>query len=169
MRTHALCLARPCDAAGEFLPPNTPPLPRDEGHDWTPFTDRPSFEFAELEFEKVHASAEDINHLLRIWAAKNMLDCGGPPPFESTDDLMVTIDAIPYGECRWHTFRVRYAGPIAVNAPSWQTEMYTTSGKTYLVLGHSRTVLECPRALRVLRVLRVSQVALRQTPSRSNL
>lgn len=46
------------------------------------------------------------------------------------------------------------------------------SGKTYLVLGHSRTVLEHPRALRalrVLRVLRVSQVTLRQTPSRSNL
>ncbi|KAH9937976.1 hypothetical protein B0H21DRAFT_698721 [Amylocystis lapponica] len=116
--------ARPCTKDGTFLPHNAPPPMQDNSEDWTPFHDRPSFEFAELIYEKTQISKGDVDQLLRIWAAKNTIDGGGEPIFEDCDDLHSTIDSIEYGEASWESFSVRYSGPITAESASWKHETY---------------------------------------------
>lgn len=122
------CSARPCDANGNFLADaHAPPPPRANEPDFEPFTDRPSFEYAELVFEKMAASEGDINHMLAIWKAQRILDGHNPdanPGFNSQSDLLNTIDSIPYGDIAWSAFSVQYAGPIGANAPSWKRQRY---------------------------------------------
>ncbi|KAI0065529.1 hypothetical protein BV25DRAFT_1821973 [Artomyces pyxidatus] len=44
--------------------------------DWTPFDDRPAFEFAELMFEQMQTPEGKVNHLLKVLAAKKILEGG---------------------------------------------------------------------------------------------
>ncbi|KAI0310520.1 hypothetical protein OF83DRAFT_1178460, partial [Amylostereum chailletii] len=108
-RYHPLLTAKPCDAEGNELPENAPPLPPNPSKSWEPFTDRPSFEFAELEFKKKKDSKDDINQLLKILNAKHILDGTGVDTiFKDHDELMATIDAIPVGDASWHSFSFDY-------------------------------------------------------------
>ncbi|EIW51504.1 uncharacterized protein TRAVEDRAFT_137240, partial [Trametes versicolor FP-101664 SS1] len=119
---------RPCDANGNFLEdPHAPPPPRNDPPDFEPFADRPSFEYAELIFEKMLTSEGDIDHLLKIWKAKRILDGHDPetdPGFDSHSDLFDTIDSIPYGDTAWSAFSIQYTGPVGPDAPSWKRERY---------------------------------------------
>lgn len=72
----------------------------------------------------METSQDDINQLLRIWAAKNVLEDGGTVPYENFHQLYDTIDAIPYGDTPWHSFRVRYSGPVTPDSPAWQQQTY---------------------------------------------
>ncbi|TFY67845.1 hypothetical protein EVG20_g3800 [Dentipellis fragilis] len=121
---HPHLTARKCDSEGNYIPSTSPPPPRDNSEDWTPFADRPSFEFAELVFEKMETSAGDLDRLLKIYAAKTLLDGGGDRLFDNHDDLYATIDAIQHGDVPWKTFRVSYRGPVTADSPSWQTEPF---------------------------------------------
>ena len=38
-------------------------------------------------------------------------DCD--PPWSSHDALYESIDAIPYGDCPWQSFAVRYSGALS--------------------------------------------------------
>jgi hypothetical protein len=69
--THVVyCItARPCDQDGNFLPHNSPPPPKNNDLDWSPFKNRSSFKLAKLVFEQAEMSAGKIDQLLRIWAA----------------------------------------------------------------------------------------------------
>ncbi|KIJ19305.1 hypothetical protein PAXINDRAFT_7798 [Paxillus involutus ATCC 200175] len=114
-RFHPHLNARSCDENGNFLPPHAEPPPLDDGEDWFPFTDRPSFEFAELQFEKIEASRQEVYSLLKILAARSVLDgSGAEPPFRNSHDLEATIDDILYGETPWSSFRVRRDSHAAV-------------------------------------------------------
>ncbi|KAH9946447.1 hypothetical protein B0H21DRAFT_779117 [Amylocystis lapponica] len=134
--------ARPCTEEGAFLPHHAAPPPPPTAEDWTPFVDRPSFEFAELTFEKMQPSKGNIDQLLRIWAAKNILDSADnvEPIFEDCQDLYNTIDAIPYGESAWHTFQVQYTGPVTAESPSWKRNKFTVHTRDTLTVAHNMAV-----------------------------
>ncbi|KAI0358655.1 hypothetical protein OH77DRAFT_1203821 [Trametes cingulata] len=126
-RYHPHLNAQPCTREGDALPPNAPPPPRELHEDWDPFEDRPTFEFASHLFEKMHASEDEINQLLRIHAAKRSIQTQGEDTdsgyFDSAKDMYSTIDSIPYGEAPWATYKVRYTGPADPDAP-WKHETY---------------------------------------------
>ncbi|ETW85029.1 hypothetical protein HETIRDRAFT_308646 [Heterobasidion irregulare TC 32-1] len=122
---HSKLDARPCNSGGNFVPRNASPEPPDhESVDWTPFPDRPTFECASLLFEKMRASIGSINELFNILAAKNVLDNAGENIFASARDMYNTIDSIPFGDLPWHSFGIKYAGPVDKHSPSWKTETY---------------------------------------------
>ncbi|KAI0643083.1 hypothetical protein C8Q79DRAFT_1002821 [Trametes meyenii] len=114
-RYHPHLTARPCDPDGFFLAdPEAPPPAPLPVHDFQPFPDRPTFEAAELLFEKMAASKDDVKQLLRVLHSKNLLDGhndDSTPLFGSHQQLLDAIDAIDAGGAEWHTFSVRYGGP----------------------------------------------------------
>ncbi|TBU51366.1 hypothetical protein BD310DRAFT_834530 [Dichomitus squalens] len=121
------CSARPCDQDGNFLPPNTPPPPFDGPGSFAPFEDRPSFEFAELLFEKMHSSSQDIDHLLRILSAKRVNQTNGEDSssgfFTNAEEMYDTIDNIDYGSLDWKSIKICYTGPAEPDA-HWKHEEY---------------------------------------------
>lgn len=151
-----LSVAEPVDRHGNPLQVGDPPEGLDDEDDgdngWKSFRDRPSFEFAELLFEKMQTSLGDINYLLRIIQAKNNLGSGDPAIFADVDDLHSAIDGFDIEGAGWQTFRIRfvhsfftpssylnnssssYAGPIDVNSPSWMREEYIIHTRDALAL-----------------------------------
>lgn len=107
------------------MPPDTAPPDKEMEPNWAPFDDEPSFEFCELKFEKTKTSIDDMNALLRIWRNKNRVDGNNHPAiFDDHNHFLEFIDAIPYGEATWHTFAVRYAGPVDADSPSWKRQTF---------------------------------------------
>ncbi|KZT64211.1 hypothetical protein DAEQUDRAFT_679009 [Daedalea quercina L-15889] len=125
VRYHPHLTGRPCDEDGHYLPRNTPPAEREMPDGYSPFSDRPSFEFAELMFTKVEISQGDLNKLLHVWAAKNILDGGGDPIYSNTEELYAAIDEITVGDAPWEAFEVRFSGPITPDCPSWKRNVHT--------------------------------------------
>jgi hypothetical protein len=92
---------------------------------FAPFASRTAFELAEWAFEISQLSMGKIRHLLSIWAADNITqNTGTLPPFVSAEELFATIDAIPYGEARWFTFTVSYAGELSEDSAGWKRQTY---------------------------------------------
>lgn len=46
------------------------------------------------------------------------------PLFGSHDNLYKSIDAIPYGDCSWQSFLVKYFGLLPEDPPSWMLAEY---------------------------------------------
>ncbi|KDQ56151.1 hypothetical protein JAAARDRAFT_195354 [Jaapia argillacea MUCL 33604] len=124
MLTNIGLAARKCNEEGEFIPEDEQPPPRDTTHDWTPFGDEPSFQFAELMFEKIQSSRGDIDELLRILAKKSAEDGAGGPIYRNCADMEETIDAIEYGESNWTSFKVKYSEEITPESPAWKREEF---------------------------------------------
>ncbi|KAI0067055.1 hypothetical protein BV25DRAFT_1912390 [Artomyces pyxidatus] len=119
--------ARPCDKNGVFLPPDSPPVVDEEQDDtdWSPFRDRPTYHFAELSFEKMETSAENLKELLQVLEARDILDgIEREPIFESPNDLLSTIDAVDGGVPGWDSFRIRYSGAVDADSPAWKRADY---------------------------------------------
>ncbi len=123
--------ALPCDRDGIYLNKNTLPPPRHTppSTDWSPFSDRPSFEFAERAFEKCTTSRENVDHELRVWASWFLLQGHNATMYRDVDHLLATIDAIPLGDIPWYSFSMRYTGPINGDSPSWKTATYTVHAR----------------------------------------
>jgi Plavaka transposase len=118
--------AIPCDRNGAYLPPFTPPEPRDDTapNDWTPFESRIDFDFAHYHFVEAQSSAASINKTLDIWAA-SVMEFGGSAPWKNSDALYSTIDSIQHGDAPWRTSFIRYQGPQPSGTPpKWMTETY---------------------------------------------
>ncbi|KAJ3477295.1 hypothetical protein NLI96_g10564 [Meripilus lineatus] len=126
-RFHNKLNALPCDKDGAFLAENSPPPPRAIRlpTDWSPFENRPAFEYAEYAFEKTHTSVDDLNTQLRLWAAYNIAKGHDNIMFSSHHNVLTTIDEIPLGDLPWSSFNVRYTGPLDERSPSWQHQVYT--------------------------------------------
>lgn len=118
----------PCDAQGQFLPPNTPPTPRNHGRSvpdgWDPFDSRLEFELAEFLYKTEQMSGKNISKLMELWAA-DVARYGGQPPFADQSDLYSTIDAIVLGDVPWSCLKGRYQGarPEGIS-PAWMDEEY---------------------------------------------
>ncbi|KAI0711740.1 hypothetical protein C8Q76DRAFT_769461 [Earliella scabrosa] len=124
---HPFIDARPCNLEGEYLPPGTPPPPRENAPDWWPFKNRPHFRMAEWNFEKVQTSQGDVDELLRNLAAQKALETGDPSAttmYKNAQEMLDTIDAIPYGDVAWTTFHIKYTGPVTPNTPAWKLKTY---------------------------------------------
>ncbi|KAH9951837.1 hypothetical protein B0H21DRAFT_843134 [Amylocystis lapponica] len=81
----------------------------------------------------MQASKGDIDQLLRIWAAKNVLDeTGQGPIFEDSEDLLNIIDSIEYGESTWDSFQVKYTGHVDADSPAWKREAHTVHTRNSL-------------------------------------
>jgi len=90
----------PCDKDGIAVPEGTPPSPRETDNgaeDWTPYENRPQFEFADYIYTKNQTSAGGIDQLLNIWAA-TLVGTDLEPPFLDHKDLYHTIDSTPVGD-----------------------------------------------------------------------
>lgn len=101
------------------------PAPVPPQNDWSPFENRPAFEFAEFAFEKTHTSAQDLNDQLRMWEAYNVLKGNNSTMYSSTKDILSTIDNIALGDLPWSSFKVRYNGPTNEDSPAWMRCVYT--------------------------------------------
>ncbi|KAI0674841.1 hypothetical protein C8Q78DRAFT_1066759 [Trametes maxima] len=125
------------ELTGRFLddPNAPPPVSHLTDSDFQHFTDRATFEAAELLYEKMAASKDDIKQLLRILRAKTVLDGHDPdatPLFDSHQHLLDAIDAIQYGGTEWHTFAVRYGGPVAPDSPAWKRQHFVVHARNSL-------------------------------------
>lgn len=72
-------------------------------------------------------STEDITRLFSIHRAQKILegtDGIGGWEWDSYKDMLETIDEIEVGEMNWHTFAVRYTGPVDASSPSWKRHTY---------------------------------------------
>jgi hypothetical protein len=122
-----ICVGRPCDEDGNFLPPNTPPPPRHphtDPEDWTPYESRLQFETAEFLFTRNQMSAGHIDTLLNLWAA-SLLKHDDEPPFSNHSELYDTIDSTPLGDVPWETFSLKYSGVLPDGEiPAWMTSEY---------------------------------------------
>ncbi|KAG6369264.1 hypothetical protein JVT61DRAFT_15537 [Boletus reticuloceps] len=120
VRYHPIINGTPCDRQGNGLAPNVAPLPRDHPppHDWAPFETRPDFEFADFLYRKAQLSAGKIDELTAILAA---MYGEQDPLFRSHRELYQKIDSIGHGDAPWHSFSVKYAGPLPDNPPAWMT------------------------------------------------
>ncbi|TFK84682.1 hypothetical protein K466DRAFT_496109 [Polyporus arcularius HHB13444] len=143
-REHKKLDARKCDINGNFIPHWAAPPPLPDDIDWSPFPDRPSFEFAELVYEESHLSNGKISKLLRILAAKHVVD-GLPeydPIYKQHKALLEAIDSIEYGEANWKAFAVRYSGPITPNSPAWKRETFIVHARNTLRV--AEIIAACP-------------------------
>ena len=74
-------------------------------------------------------SRADIDHLLQIVRAKNIIDGleqqdnSGLFPGLSAE-LERTLDDIPFGSLPWSSFQVRWSGPLTPTSPSWKRQTY---------------------------------------------
>jgi hypothetical protein len=122
-----LCIGKPCNEQGEYLPANTLPPPRrpnPDVDDWTPYEDRLQFETAEFLFKRAQMSGGNIDILLNLWAA-SLAKHHDEGPFSSHDNLYDTIDATPYGDVPWESFSVQYNGEIPEgDVPAWMTQEF---------------------------------------------
>ncbi|KAI0739088.1 hypothetical protein C8Q80DRAFT_1222300 [Daedaleopsis nitida] len=119
--------ARPCTADGVFLnDPDAPPPPHLPHEDFGPFKDRVEYELAELLFEKMGASKGDVEHLMKILHARDiLLGHDNPTPiFASHQAFLDTIDQIEEGETTWFTFSIQWAGPVEEDSPPWKRERF---------------------------------------------
>ncbi|KAK6988395.1 hypothetical protein R3P38DRAFT_3332062 [Favolaschia claudopus] len=124
-RYHPLLNGRPCDRDGNFLPPNAPPLPRDEPapDDFSPYAGQADFELADLLYRRIQMSAGAIDELMQNWAAQ---PDAPNPPFADSEDLYNTIDATEAGHVPWQSFTVKYNRPLAPGDDThWKTQEYS--------------------------------------------
>lgn len=91
------------------------PLPQNNEHDWLPFNNYPHFEFALWNFRQVQTSKNKVNKLLRILTAQKALETSYPEAnnmYINSDNLLKTINSIPYGKMPWTYFYLEYTGPL---------------------------------------------------------
>lgn len=120
-------LARPCDQNGDFLPLDTPPLPREtplQG-DWTPFNSEVQFKVADLVYRRAELSASNIDALLDLWA-QSFEDVDPPQcsPFENHEDLYATIDSSTLGDIPWQCLVTQIPDDINEHSPNWMRTQY---------------------------------------------
>ncbi|KAI0702724.1 hypothetical protein C8Q76DRAFT_771687 [Earliella scabrosa] len=137
VQTHERLTGDPCNAAGQPLPPNTPPTapPRPRTNDYGPYENRAQFEIADFLFRKVQMSGNDIDGLMQLWSAYSQQS-----PFADRDDLYTSIDSVPHGDIPWKAFVVTYTGPRPAEGavPPWMEREYTVWYRCSRAVLHSQ-------------------------------
>ncbi|KAI6153199.1 hypothetical protein BKA82DRAFT_34261 [Pisolithus tinctorius] len=110
---HTSLDARRCDAEGNFLPDDAPPLPHVQKSldDWTPYHNWLEFELTDFLFTHAEMSAKKLDTLLEIWAAA-LLALGGDPLFNNHAELYHVIDSTCVSEVPWEDFTIWYTAEV---------------------------------------------------------
>lgn len=118
-------VALPCDQAGNFLPPDTPPLPRTTAQqgDWSPFSNEVQFELADLLYRRAELSATSVEDLLELWA-RSLSVSGTPAPFKSCREMHAFIDSSLLGDSPWQCLVSRHPDGTDEHAPEWKRTSY---------------------------------------------
>ncbi|KIM61542.1 hypothetical protein SCLCIDRAFT_25845 [Scleroderma citrinum Foug A] len=123
MSYHPLLDGTPCDRAGRYLPPDSPPSPNPSPppDNYSPFESRAAFQLAKFLYSHEQMSAAKVDDLLAIMAVMYDKD----PPFHSHRDMYDTIDATTHGDLPWKSFSMTYSGMMPDgDPPSWMTAEY---------------------------------------------
>ena len=75
----------------------------------------------------MQTSKDEVNKLLRILAAQKALEMGKPDAynmFRTSDEILESIDTIPYSELPWTCFHIQYTGPMTPDMPAWKRKIY---------------------------------------------
>ena len=120
-------LALPCDQDGDFLPPGTPPSPRETPlpGDWTPFSSEVQFKVADLLYRRAELSTSNIDLLLDLWAESlEELDAFQGAPFGNHEELYSTIDSSTLGDIPWQCLVTGISDDVDDNSPKWMRTEY---------------------------------------------
>ena len=110
------------------LTPLLPALPSQDDqclHDWTPFEDRLTFDWAYHHYVKVQLSAAKIAQGLDFWLAiaiKHGSTAG--VPWRNAKEMYEAIDSIKIGSLPFKTLAFRYTGPKPSMPPPWMEQEY---------------------------------------------
>ena len=111
-----------CNEQGELLPEGSPPPPWDTDNglnDWTPYACQTKFKLCDFLYRKNKMLGGQINDLLDIITAMNVMT-GGEGPFTAHKDIYSTIDTTNLGDTPWNHFNLNYLGEQNKNPPLWQ-------------------------------------------------
>ncbi|KAG2092283.1 uncharacterized protein F5147DRAFT_585931, partial [Suillus discolor] len=92
---HPILDGSPCDAAGNFLNGDHPPVPdhpQATNDTWEPFTSRGHFELTDFIFQWNQMSGKQVDELMQVLGS--FKEFKGRPPFSSDRHVHHTIDAI---------------------------------------------------------------------------
>jgi len=128
--SRALCYyysltGQPCDEDGNYLPLNTPPLPRAPtlNDDWSPYEDEVQYRTADLLYRRIEMSQSNIDDLLELWAL-SLMKHDNLGPFDSYKHIYDTIDATHVGDAPWKSFQACVDVDLPDDAPSWRQRSY---------------------------------------------
>ncbi|KAJ3760778.1 hypothetical protein EV360DRAFT_93378 [Lentinula raphanica] len=130
---HPYLSGKICDENGEFLPPDTPPLPTETNtNDWHPFDGEAQFRLADLLFRKDEMSQGNVDELLDIWSCfqhqeieeSGCDNCVPGRPFTNHDDMYNIIDSIVDGGAAWQCFQTAVEDGLPQDAPEWRKTSY---------------------------------------------
>jgi hypothetical protein len=83
----------------------------------------------------MQTSKENIDELLRIWAANNIaFHDGAEPIFKNTDELYQAIDDCSYGQAPWEPIHICYTGHTDAQSPVWKTCEYVVHTRNALTV-----------------------------------
>jgi len=118
-------VACPCDQAGNFLPPGTPPLQQTTAQyaDWSPFSGEVQFELADLLYRCAELSATNVEDLLELWA-RSLSVSGTPAPFKSCREMHTFIDSSMLGDSPWQCLVSGPLDGVDKHAPEWKRTSY---------------------------------------------
>ncbi|KAI6143925.1 hypothetical protein BKA82DRAFT_4331090 [Pisolithus tinctorius] len=105
--------AQRCDAEGNFLPDDAPPLPRMQKSldDWTPYCNQLEFELTDFLFTHAEMSTKKLDTLLEIWAV-SLLALGGDLLFNNHAELYRVIDSTCVSKVPWEDFTIWYTAEV---------------------------------------------------------
>ncbi|KAG5635859.1 hypothetical protein DXG03_005222, partial [Asterophora parasitica] len=105
------------------------PLDATPENQWSPFSDRLAFDWAQHHYVHLQSSEDEIHEGLEIWHATVIKHDSehtskGHVPWQNAHDLEATIDSIKAGAVGWKTYKFHYLGPKPQTAPQWMETEY---------------------------------------------
>lgn len=102
-------------------------------HNWAPFDDRLSFDWAYYHYVTLQSSAAKIAEGLDLWSAmciKHGSAAGAP--WRNAKEMYATIDTIEVGSLPFKSFEFRYTGPKPSQPPHWMEQVYELNARNIL-------------------------------------
>ncbi|KAH8983439.1 hypothetical protein EDB92DRAFT_1890569 [Lactarius akahatsu] len=124
-KEHPHLTALPCNSDGNFLPPGTPPQPRESASEggWAPFANGVQFQLADLLYRRAEVSNGNIDVLLQLWT-EYMSNFDSPGPFESHEHMYRLIDSSVHGDVPWQCLVTAIPEDVDESSPSWMRTPY---------------------------------------------
>ena len=135
--------ARPCHEDGVFLSESpvlvTQTKDDHDLHDWTPFEDRLTFDWAHYHYVTLQSSAANIVEGLNLWSATAFkYGSVAGAPWMTVKKLYATIDTIQTGSLPLQTYKFNYAGPKPSTPPRWMEQTYELNTRNVLAIAQEQ-------------------------------